>query len=458
MKSKRLQLSASPVEVTRALLETSSGGVLFFDSQAGADARSRWSMVLCTPTRWLTEAEPGAGALVEQPSGRPVADPLAWMRSAQTTVVSDDAGDFPFVGGVAGFWSYECGAYLDDLRVELPRLDAPLLWVGVYGAGLLFDHHLQQWWVVGASADVEALYLQIKALVFHTSPGGGDAVAGYGVPPEDVGAPIYQRGAQAAVDAIFAGDLFEVNYSERWEGHWSPGGWALYQRLRQRAPGPFGCFASWEGGALASVSPEQFLEVSAEGIVRTRPIKGTRPRGETPEEDARWAEELVVSEKDRAENVMIVDLMRNDLARVCVPEEVRVSELCGLHSFASVHHLISTVEGRLAPEADALDVFAACFPAGSITGAPKLRAMEWIAEHEASPRGPYTGSMFYWSGHGRFDSNVLIRTATLLGTRALYGAGGAVVADSDPSGEWQEACWKARPFVHALGGEESGDA
>ncbi|TXD36339.1 anthranilate synthase component I family protein [Lujinxingia vulgaris] len=452
--SRRLNLSTSPVDLARLVLASVDGDVLFFDSQITASAHARWSMLMWDPGCWLEESPVGSGRIVERPSGRVVEDVPAWMRQAhgQDTASTASVG-LPFCGGLAGFWGYECGAYLDDLRAELPRDDSPLLWVGAFEGALIFDHHEGDWWASGTPAWIEGAmaWLDAQGAGEASEPEVIDVAERRPVAIHEVEGEVYRRGVRAGVEAIFEGELFEVNYSERWGATWKAGGWELYRRLRDAAPGPYGGLVRAGATTIASVSPEQFVEVRQGGRVQTRPIKGTRPRGASSEEDAKLAAELCASAKDRAENVMIVDLMRNDLTRVCEPGSVEVSELCGLHSFASVHHLISTVEGRLASGADALDVLTACFPAGSITGAPRLRAMEWIAANEASARGPYTGSMFYWSADGNFDSNVLIRTATLTGHRVRYGAGGAVVADSDPAGEWEEARWKARPLFNALG-------
>ena len=192
---------------------------------------------------------------------------------------------------------------------------------------------------------------------------------------------------------------------------------------------------SWISGDLVvlSASPERFLRVDADGRVETRPIKGTRPRGVGPEHDAALGQALAESAKDRAENLMIVDLMRNDLSRVCAPGTVRVAELFALEQYATVHHLVSTVVGQLAPGADALDLLRAAFPGGSITGAPKLRAMEIIAELEPSRRGVYCGSIGYWSVTGELDTSIAIRTAVARNGRVYFNAGGGIVADSDPA-------------------------
>ena len=205
---------------------------------------------------------------------------------------------------------------------------------------------------------------------------------------------------------------------------------------------------------IASVSPERFLSVEGRRVC-ARPIKGSRRRAEgDPARDRALAEELLSSAKDRAENIMIVDLMRNDLTQVCRLGSVRAEAICELESFAGIHHLVSTVTGELEPGFGPLDALLACFPAGSITGAPKLRSIETIAQLEGSGRGVYTGSLFYASRHGRLDSSVLIRTAEIVGDQVRYGAGGAVVADSDPELERREALLKVGPLARALGQEE----
>jgi para-aminobenzoate synthetase component 1 len=204
------------------------------------------------------------------------------------------------------------------------------------------------------------------------------------------------------------------------------------------------------GAAIVSASPERFLQVDASGHVETRPIKGTRARGIGPEHDAALGQALTESAKDRAENLMIVDLMRNDLSRVCKPGSVRVSELFSLERYATVHHLVSTVVGDLGPGADALDLLRLAFPGGSITGAPKLRAMEIIAEVEPSRRGVYCGSIGYWSVTGALDTNIAIRTAVVRDGRIYFSAGGGIVADSDPEQEYRETLDKARATIDVL--------
>jgi para-aminobenzoate synthetase component 1 len=251
---------------------------------------------------------------------------------------------------------------------------------------------------------------------------------------------------------ILAGDIFQTNLSQRFEVPLRERPWDLYVRMRKRNAAPFAAFLELPDGAVLSASPERFLRVDVDGLVETRPIKGTRPRGIGPEHDGALGQALTESAKDRAENLMIVDLMRNDLSRVCEPGTVRVPELFALERYATVHHLVSTVVGRLSPGTDALDLLRAAFPGGSITGAPKVRAMEIIAELEPSQRSAYCGSIGYWSVTGALDTNIAIRTVIAPGDRdrVYFSAGGGIIADSDPEQEYRETLDKARGMIDAL--------
>jgi para-aminobenzoate synthetase component 1 len=217
------------------------------------------------------------------------------------------------------------------------------------------------------------------------------------------------------------------------------------------AAAPFSAFLDLGGGrAIASASPERFLSLDASGHVETRPIKGTRPRGSNAEEDARLRWELAQSAKDRAENLMIVDLLRNDLSRVSTPGSVRVPSLCEVESFSAVHHLVSSIQADLAPGKGAVDLLMASFPGGSVTGVPKIRAMEIIQELEPARRGPYCGAIAWLGWDGAMDSSIVIRTVAMAGRDIVVQAGGGIVADSDPAAEYEETLVKARPLLTAL--------
>ena len=273
----------------------------------------------------------------------------------------------------------------------------------------------------------------------------------------DTGREAYEEAVERAREYIRAGDIFQVNLSHRLraeapppEEGWGAAAWPLYRRLRELSPVPHGAYLGLGRAAVLSASPERFLRLAGRRV-QTRPIKGTRPRGRTPEEDLEMARLLESSTKDRAENVMIVDLLRNDIGKVCRTGSVRVPELCGLEGYASVWHLVSTVTGELRPEAGPVDLLAACFPGGSVTGAPKIRAMEIIEELEPVRRGLYCGAIGYLSFSGDMDTSIAIRTLVLAGGRAHLQAGGAVVADSDPAAEYDETLAKARAVVEGIG-------
>ncbi len=248
---------------------------------------------------------------------------------------------------------------------------------------------------------------------------------------------------------IALGEAFEVNLAHVLETSWDAGGWALFERLLEAGPGDHAAYLALGGVELASVSPEVFLRIE-DGVVETRPIKGTRPRGATPEEDAALAAELASSVKDRAENVMIVDLLRNDLTVTAEPASVQVGSVCAIERTPSVMHLVSSVTARVRSGIRLPDVLVSCFPGGSITGAPKRRAMELIDRLEGGPRGFYCGSVFAWEPEPRrLSASIAIRTATVSEGRASYGAGGAVTLLSDADEEAEETVVKARPFLTA---------
>ena len=263
----------------------------------------------------------------------------------------------------------------------------------------------------------------------------------------------FASGVRRIRDLIAAGDLFQANLTACCSTSWPSDTSALelFRRIRERCPAPFaGLVITETHDALLSSSPERFVSVDCSGRVQTRPIKGTRPRHSDPERDADLAAELVCSDKDRAENVMVVDLLRNDLGRVCTPGSIQVPQLVGLESYASVHHLTSVVEGQLRDGLNWVDLLEASWPGGSISGAPKLRACQRLHELEPTSRGPYCGSLIHIDWDGRFDSNILIRSLIRSGRTLRAHAGCGIVADSDPEGEADELNWKLQPLLEAL--------
>jgi len=262
----------------------------------------------------------------------------------------------------------------------------------------------------------------------------------------------YIKAIKRAKEYIASGDIYQVNLSQRFTADLDIHPYDLYTRLRTRNPAPFAAYLSFDDVAIVSSSPERFLQFFADTrMVYTRPIKGTRPRGATPEEDAKLATELLQSEKDRAELIMIIDLERNDLGRVCEIASVHVPELIVLEKYPTVYHLVSTVAGKLPKDKDRIDLLKATFPGGSITGAPKIRSMEIIDELEPTRRSIYTGAIGYLSFSGNMDLNIVIRTFIVHNGKAYFQVGGGIVADSEPEAEYQETLDKGRALFDALG-------
>jgi para-aminobenzoate synthetase component 1 len=352
----------------------------------------------------------------------------------------------PFQGGVAGLAAYDLGDRVEQLG--LARLDGwPDLACARYGAVLAFDHLRGRLLAVGEPE---------KALAWLQRPPRPARPPRAELASDDAAA--YERAVAEVVARIAAGEIFQANIARRWRGRLASGAEPidLVARLAADSPAPFASYLRLQDRAIVSNSPERFLSVvrDNEGLrVETRPIKGTARRGRDADEDRALAQALAGSLKDRAENLMIVDLMRNDLARVCTPGTVKTPELFRLAAYANVHHLVSTITGRLAPQRTAVDLLRAAFPPGSITGAPKVQAMKVIARLEAG-RGPFFGAMFHLGFDGGLDSSVLIRTAAFVrdaaGWRVEARAGAGIVADSDPRLERCETEAKISALAGAL--------
>ena len=382
----------------------------------------------------------------------------------------------PFQGGFAGYIGYEFGSTLEKSSPPPTEgLGIPDLALGLYDWTMAWDHLEDRAWLIstglpehGASRQQRAELRMAEVLdrlrgVPARRASGSAASIRQPAPATD---PVKQREAElhsslshdeylAVVrrvqEYILAGDVYQANITQRFRVAVEEDPWPMYLRLRAGNPAPFSAFLEFGELAIASVSPERFLRLTNHGHVEARPIKGTRPRGATSGDDDALAQELLHSEKDRAEHVMIVDLMRNDLSRVCVTGSVRVPELFALERYATVHHLVSTVVGELRPECDAVDLLRATFPGGSITGAPKIRAMQIIAELEPVRRDVYCGTIGYLSLTGALDASIVIRTALIRDGQAYCSAGGGIVIDSEPEAEYVESWNKARGLLDVLG-------
>ena len=370
----------------------------------------------------------------------------------------------PFLGGAVGYFGYDLGHFVEELPcTTVDDLPLPDCFFAFYDTIVAFDHMLRRtylcWCEVPGEARSDLAERIRRELGRRVLPGPRGPTSAPFVRTEIPSGRLqgnfsragYLDAVRRAKEYIAAGDTYQVNLSQRFVASLPVSPFDLYARLRARNPAPFAAYLDFGGGQILSSSPERFLHFSARTrVVSTRPIKGTRPRGVTPEEDQALARELLSSEKDRAELVMIVDLERNDLGRVCEIGSVHVPELVVLEQYATVFHLVSTVVGRLPLDRHCLDLVRATFPGGSITGAPKIRAMEIIDELEPTRRGVYTGAIGYLSFTGDMDLNIVIRTMVMKEGTVWFQVGGGVVADSEPDAEYQETLDKARALMEVL--------
>ncbi|AXO61634.1 aminodeoxychorismate synthase component I [Pseudomonas sp. phDV1] len=359
--------------------------------------------------------------------------------------------ELPFVGGLIGYLSYDFGRRLEVLPEQsVDDLDLEDARFGLYAWALISDHQLGTSTLLFHPALPEAERRRLRML-FEAAHDEELAPFRLTRPFQaDLDQNSYRQAIERIQRYILAGDCYQVNFAQRFQAPCTGDPWAAYLALRQACPTPFSGFQSLGGGdAIVSLSPERFLKVSA-GQVETRPIKGTRRRGNDPDDDQAQAQDLLASRKDRAENLMIVDLLRNDLGRSCRTGSVRVPELFALESYPNVHHLVSCVTAELAPGKDALDLLAGSFPGGSITGAPKIRAMQIIDELEPTRRGLYCGSLLYLDVRGELDSSIAIRSLLVKDGQVSCWGGGGIVADSSWQAEYQESITKVKVLLDTL--------
>jgi para-aminobenzoate synthetase component 1 len=417
-------------------------------------------------------------------------DPFELLRSILTRFSCPIRPNLPlFPGGAVGYFAYDLGHFIEELPdTTFDDLHIPDCYVAFYDAVVAIDHLLNnkiylcsfgfpesgQKAEQRAKEGLQRLRLKIgdnyrteienrekKAQKIWGAQTFIHPVASFAgnlssleksVVTSNFTKEAYIKAIKRAKQYIAAGDIYQVNLSQRFTAAPDLHPYDLYIRLRTLNPAPFAAYLNFEDVAIVSSSPERFLQFCADTrMVYTRPIKGTRPRGTTPEEDAKLADELINSAKDRAELIMIVDLERNDLGRVCEIGSVHVPELIVLEKYPTVYHLVSTVAGKLSKDMDRIDLLKATFPGGSITGAPKIRSMEIIDELEPTKRSVYTGAIGYLSFTGNMDLNIVIRTFIVNKGKAYFQVGGGIVADSDPESEYQETLDKARALFDALG-------
>jgi para-aminobenzoate synthetase component 1 len=437
------------------------GLVLLESARPGRNAR--WTYLTADPV-----------AVTETPSEGP--DVFAGARRLLARLASDALDDPdapPFTGGLAGFVGYDVGRRLERLpSIAAVDQELPPLRLALHDWVLAWDRREGRAWLAGRAVDelvgrLDRRLADVRERLADVARGPDRPMAGSrsdfsGIELRSgLDRAAYEAGVASIRQSIATGQIYQVNLTRRLEAPFRGDPWSLYRRVRTGDPALFGGYldlgpSPFTGAprAIVSASPEPFLSVSRHGEVATNPIKGTRPRGRDRESDRRLACELLASAKDRAENVMIVDVLRNDLGRVCRPGSVRVPRLCRLERTAAVQHLVSTVTGELAPGRDAFDLLAAAFPGGSITGAPKIRAMQLIETLEPVRRGPYTGIAGWIGPDGAMGSSILIRTFVADGERLTLHVGGGITWRSEPAAEWDETVAKARGPLSAIGARE----
>jgi para-aminobenzoate synthetase component 1 len=438
------------------------GLALLESARPGRNAR--WTYLTADPV-----------AVLEAPAAGP--DPFAVARRLlarldPTHVVPADAP--PFLGGLVGFLGYDLGHTLERLpSVAADDQGLPLLRLALHDWVVAWDRRTGHAWIGGRAIDGDTRRLarrldDVHARLTMPSTAAGTRATAHATGDQErlrftsgLSRDAYMAAVDTVREHIAAGDIYQANLTRRLEAPFDADPWPLYRHLRTGDPSLFSAYLdlgpSPETGrsrAVLSASPEPFLSVAADGQVAADPIKGTRPRGRDRAEDRALACALLGSAKDRAENVMIVDVLRNDLGRVCTPGSVRVPRLCRLERTAAVQHLVSTVTGRLEPGRDAFDLLRASFPGGSITGAPKISAMEILEGLEPVRRGPYTGALGWIGPDGAMQTSIIIRTFVADGRRLTLHVGGGITFRSDPAGEWEETVVKARGPLASIGGEE----
>ena len=434
----------------------------FLDSGMDARKLGRYSFMGSDPFVVLrsrsSDIELIRGGQVEHLQGSPF-DVLGELLAKYK--IETDSLPVPFAGGAVGYLAYDLCHFIERLpSTAVDDLDLPECYFGFYDAVVAYDHLENKVYIIstGFPEVGETQEIRKKARLAELKQTLSSTISSNGEAGKEINAGLkgnfthqeYLNAVQMCREYIMAGDIFEVNLSQRFDADLPIKPYELYRRLRALNPAPFACYLGFEGVDIVSASPERFIKLTGD-MVETRPIKGTRPRGSTPAEDEAIAKELTNSYKDRAENVMIVDLERNDLGRVCRYGTVNVSELLVLEKYATVFQLVSTVEGRLKEGSNCIDLLKATFPGGSITGAPKVRSMEIIDELEPTRRSVYTGNIGYIGFNGDLDLNIAIRTFIVKDGRAYFQVGGAVTYDSDPQAEYIETLDKAKALLMALG-------
>jgi para-aminobenzoate synthetase component 1 len=423
-------------------------GAIWLDSGSGPEQHGRYDIISAEPQHSIRGYVDDQQQL--QGQGINVQDDLFAQLQALQPANPTNNCPLPFCGGLMGYLGYDLNCRLEQLQLPTRRATtAPDYFVGYYPWALVQDRMLRRAWLVCDYEKNQSIINKYKEICLTNNNIHEQRFHLQKAFSSNFSKPEYLLLVERIKHYIRAGDCYQVNLAQCFSAAYSGSSWQAYRLLRAAVSAPFSSYINTGKGELLSISPECFLQIH-DGHIETRPIKGTRPRGEDPASDRALAAELQASEKDRAENLMIVDLLRNDLARSCRPGSVQVERLFELESFTNVHHLVSTIRGELTPGLSPLEALRRAFPGGSITGAPKIRAMEVIAELEQLRRSAYCGSVFYLSNDNKLDSNIAIRSLVADGKKLCGWGGGGIVADSDPLAEFDESTTKVQALLDAL--------
>jgi para-aminobenzoate synthetase component 1 len=422
---------------------------IFLDSGRPNSSHGRYDIISAFPHQtFLTRA---GKTIIESAGYRQIVpnDPFRLVQAALDKAnlnTQKCISDLPFTGGALGYFSYDLGRYVERMPATAKDdIAMPEMAIGIYRWAYVVDHDSKTATLVGDHADHRVRLRWSEIVEWLSSPRQetpGETLATINAIESNMSKQEYIDKFKQVKKYIGSGDCYQVNLAQRFSAKVQGDPWHGYLTMRTINPSPFSAYLNVPGCHILSASPERFLSVR-DHVVETKPIKGTRPRGKDPAEEKRIVNELLASTKDRAENVMIVDLLRNDISKCCVANSVKVPKLFALESFPTVHHLVSTVVGELRDDIHPLQLLRACFPGGSITGAPKIRAMQIIEELEPHRRGIYCGSIGYIDFNGNMDTNIAIRTLTYKDQQIYFYAGGGLVWDSNAEEEYQETFDKA---------------
>ncbi|WP_299268610.1 aminodeoxychorismate synthase component I [uncultured Psychrosphaera sp.] len=451
-----LSLTSVQLEQLFAVLQKAHGA-MFLDSASAEHQNSNVSIFVWQPSYTIetinkdTFVYSGDELLTTVNS-----DPLQQVQHYldKLNLNADIGSNIPFTGGAVGYWDYELGGHFEALPSPKPSdITLPNMFIGIYTSAIVVDHHSGDVNFVSQDANYNSQWDSLQKIINNLAP----------QPNKNTLAPFkltspwlsnmtkdeYTQKFNRVQEHLLSGDCYQINLAQRFSAGYQGCEWTAYNKLRQQNSAPFSAFIRHKNGAVLSVSPERFIEVKNK-IIETKPIKGTRPRHADKSKDAELAEQLKSATKDRAENLMIVDLLRNDLSKVAVAGTVDVPDLFEIESFPAVHHLVSKVTAELDSQFSSLDVLRGAFPGGSITGAPKIRAMQIIHELEPNPRSVYCGAIGYIKPNGDMDSNISIRTLVCNQNKIHCWAGGGLVADSVCNDEYQETLDKVNKILPVL--------